>query len=234
MKYHKYFETNGIKGTLGKFPIIYNFIIKLGIIIGKIFLKKKYQNIIIGQDKKILGNMITNIISQGLNISSLNPIILGIRSTPVVVYLIKISKVHLGLIILASHNPFYYNVFKIFINVIKINNQIEKIIEDNISNIFAISQFLISKKNNFFVFYKFEKRYIKYCIKYLPNSLNRLKIIIDYTNGATFNIVPKIFKKFNNSIILLGINSNRININDKCGVTNLKILKKKSLNITQI
>ncbi|QJC38776.1 hypothetical protein GJU05_01575 [Enterobacteriaceae endosymbiont of Donacia fulgens] len=131
------------------------------------------------------------------------------------------------MIISLSHNPFYYNGFKIFINSIKINNQIEKIIADKISNIFSISQFLISKKNNFYIFYKTEKKYIKYCTQYLPNSLNILKIIINCVNRAIFNIVPKIFKKFNNSIIFLEINPNVININDKCGATDLKILKKK-------
>ncbi|QJC38227.1 hypothetical protein GJU04_01570 [Enterobacteriaceae endosymbiont of Donacia marginata] len=75
MKYHKYFGTDEIKCTLGKLQINYSFIIKLDIVIEKIFFKKKYQNIIIGQYTIISGH-ITNIISQDLNISGLNLIYL--------------------------------------------------------------------------------------------------------------------------------------------------------------
>ncbi len=218
-KRNNIFGTDGIRGRYGDFPLDKDSISKIGNIIGELFNRKK---IIIGRDTRESSDTIFDILTNTIN-DKVKIINIGIASTPMVSYLTKTEKASLGISITASHNPYHDNGLKFF------NSDGEKI-EDHLKNIIS-NEFLKKNKINFYSENKIinEKhlinKYIDFVIKGMKLNNTNKKILIDAANGATFEIVEKIFSKLNIKYKIINNNPDGKNINKNCGSTHIEKLK---------
>lgn len=221
-----YFGTDGIRGKVGTKPITPDFLLKLGWAIGQTLAKYGSRKVIIGTDTRISSCMLKSLLEAGIASSGASSFFIGVMPTPGVSYLTRVFFAEVGIVISASHNPFYYNGIKIF--SIK-GDKISNIIENNIvlkmkKKINCVSSLKLGAN---ITIKDAKSLYINFCknsfSKYL--NLKKLKIVVDCSNGATFNIAPKILKDLGANIIKINCNPNGININHNCGTTNIKNLQ---------
>ena len=111
----QYFGTDGIRGTVGKAPITPEFMLKLGWAAGKVFAQDEgRQKILIGKDTRISGYMFESALEAGLSASGVDVMLLGPMPTPAIAYLTRTYRAAAGIVISASHNPYYDNGIKFF------------------------------------------------------------------------------------------------------------------------
>lgn len=108
----KYFGTDGVRGKVGEYPITPDFVMKLGWAAGKVLSKKGTKKVLIGKDTRISGYMLESALEAGLSAAGLKAILMGPMPTPAVAYLTRTFRAEAGIVISASHNPFYDNGIK--------------------------------------------------------------------------------------------------------------------------
>ncbi len=232
----KYFGTDGIRGKVDIFPMTSDFALKLGIAIAKTLKKenKEKYKVIIGKDTRISGDMLESALINGLKIGGIEEVIsLGIITTPAVAILTKHMRSDLGIMITASHNPYYDNGIKLFdSNGIKFPDDKEEEIEEIIDSILE-NNFLIEEKNIKKLTETDEKIYKEKYIEYIKSTfpkdstLNGLKIVLDCANGGGYKIAPVVFWELGAEVVTIGTEPNGTNINDGCGSTRPELLQKK-------
>lgn len=114
MSEHKYFGTDGIRGKVGEAPITPDFVLKLGWAAGKVLARHGSKQIIIGKDTRISGYMLESALEAGLAAAGLSAAFTGPMPTPAIAYLTRTFRAEAGIVISASHNPFYDNGIKFF------------------------------------------------------------------------------------------------------------------------
>lgn len=230
MSSKKYFGTDGIRGVVGTNPITPEFFLKLGWVIGKVLANQGSKKIVLGSDTRISSFTLISALEAGVSSAGVSTYFLGVIPTPAVAYLTKFFFAEAGVVISASHNPYYYNGIKLFsIYGTKINKNIEKKIEKKIQK--KINCISSNKLGKIFKISKASNLYINFCKKSISDVLNlkKLKIILDCSNGSTYKIAPKILHQLGANLIVLNYKPNGININKKCGTNNTKYLKSKVL-----
>ena len=126
----KYFGTDGVRGKVGEMPITPDFVMKLGWAAGKVLAKQGSKKVLIGKDTRISGYMLEAALEAGLSAAGLKPVLLGPMPTPAVAYLTRTFRAEAGIVISASHNPFYDNGIKFFSTQgTKLPDEIEDAIE---------------------------------------------------------------------------------------------------------
>ena len=110
----KYFGTDGIRGYVGKPPITPEFALKLGWAAGKVFANNGTKRVLIGKDTRISGYMLETALESGLIAAGVDAGLLGPMPTPAISYLTKTFRADAGIVISASHNPYYDNGIKFF------------------------------------------------------------------------------------------------------------------------
>ena len=110
----KYFGTDGIRGLVGEFPITPDFVMKLGWAAGKVLAKQGTRKVLIGKDTRISGYMLESALEAGLSAAGIKAVLLGPMPTPAVAYLTRAFRAEAGVVISASHNPYYDNGIKFF------------------------------------------------------------------------------------------------------------------------
>ena len=237
MQKRRLFGTDGIRGTSNVWPIVPELVVKLGIAVGKILKrKKKNQNsplVIIGKDTRICGYIIEMALTSGLCSAGVNVKLLGPAPTPAVAYLSRSLVADLGIVLTASHNPYFDNGIKFFsAQGIKIDTDLEREIETLVfdeKNTYSknISSSLIGKA---FRVDDASSRYIEFLKLAIKNQqLSKVKIILDCANGAAYKIAPTIFQELGAEVICLNNHPNGININENCGSEHPKILQENVL-----
>ncbi len=209
----KYFGTDGIRGKSNKFPIERSFLFKLAIAICKS--KRNVKKILIGRDTRESGSKVENFLYNGFYSNNTECHSIGVASTPIVSFYTKKFKYDFGIVISASHNPYYDNGIKIFKkNGEKLSDFEELKIERIIDTLEVIPKFnrkIKKKKINF-------EDYKVYLKKRFPKLIDiNLKIVIDCANGAVFKFAPNFFNDYGAKIIPYSIKPNGVNINKKCG-----------------
>ncbi len=230
----KYFGTDGIRGKVDIFPMTSDFASKLGLAIAKILKKenKEKYKIIIGRDTRISGNMLETALINGLKTGGIEEILqLGVITTPAVATLTKFTQSDLGIMITASHNPYYDNGIKLFdSNGVKFPDDKEEEIETIIDSILVDNLLMEGdiKKVAEIDENIYKKEYIDYMKStFSTNStLSGIKIILDCANGAAYKIAPLVFRKLGAEVITIGVEPNGTNINDGCGSTKPELLQK--------
>lgn len=214
----KYFGTDGIRGRVGIFPITPEFVLKLGWAFGKVLAEKNQKKVLIGKDTRISGYMFESAFEAGLVSAGIDTIILGPMPTPAVAYLIKKFEADSGVVISASHNPYYDNGIKFFNEEgCKLSDEIEHKIE------FYLEEPLsVVKSENFGKASRIKNSaayYIDFCKKtfHLGESLKEFKIVLDCAHGATYHIAPKIFSELGATVISLNVEPDGLNINHQAG-----------------
>lgn len=230
----KYFGTDGIRGKANVFPMTADFMLKLGLAIAKILQinNSKKTSVVIGKDTRLSCYMLESALTAGLTAGGINEVFLiGPIPTPGIAMLVRSMRCDLGIMISASHNPYYDNGIKLFdSNGIKfpdkIEEEIERVIDNGISCNLPIENKLgrAWRSDN----YIYQQRYIEYVKSSFPKSLDLqgLKIVVDCANGATYKVAPTVFWELGANVIKIGCQPNGMNINDGYGSTKPQTLQK--------
>ena len=220
----KYFGTDGIRGTVNKGNINGQMFFKFGLAAGTYFknLKKTKQTTIIAKDTRLSGYTLEPALVSGLASAGMHVYTLGPLPTNGLAMLTKSMKANMGIMITASHNPFYDNGLKLFgPDGLKLSDKIEKKIEKLIDSKIIKN---LSKPEILGRVKRLEdgnEKYIKILKSNFPNNfrLYGLKIVIDCGNGAGYKSGPKLLKSLGAKVISIGTSPNGLNINEKCGST---------------
>ncbi|HBO22207.1 MULTISPECIES: phosphoglucosamine mutase [unclassified Providencia] len=230
MSNRKYFGTDGIRGKVGDSPITPDFVLKLGWAAGKVLARHGSRKIIIGKDTRISGYMLESSLEAGLAAAGLSASFTGPMPTPAVAYLTRTFRAEAGIVISASHNPYYDNGIKFFsIDGTKLPDEVEEAIEAEMEKpITCVESAELGRANRIV---DAAGRYIEFCKGTFPSeqSLASLKVVIDCANGATYHIAPNVFRELGAEVITIGCDPNGININEECGATDVRMLQAKVL-----
>ncbi|UDG81527.1 Phosphoglucosamine mutase [Candidatus Profftia lariciata] len=226
MSERKYFGTDGIRGKVGKCPINPDFILKLGWAAGKVLSQHGSRKIIIGKDTRISGYMLESALEAGISAAGLSTLLTGSMPTPAIAYLTKIFRAEAGIVISASHNPYYDNGIKFFsIHGTKLTDEVEEAIEAEMEKpMTCVKSAKLGKASRII---DASSRYIEFCKSTFPSNLNMndLKIVVDCANGATYNIAPNVLRELGATVITINCRPNGININQECGSTDIRQLQ---------
>ncbi len=220
MKPRKYFGTDGIRGRTGQFPITADFALKLGWAVGKVLAQDGHGKVLIGQDTRVSGHMLSAALEAGMTASGLDVFLLGPMPTPGVAYLTRSLGAQIGVVVSASHNPYYDNGIKFFNSDGK---KLPELTECHIENLLEQSFETVDSKNIGKQNYLKDAagRYIEFCKQSFSKKLDLrgIKIVVDCANGATSHIAPHVFTELGADVIAIHHQPDGFNINAQCGST---------------
>lgn len=220
----KYFGTDGIRGKVGEPPITADFLLKLGWAAGRVFANKNDDFVLVGKDTRISGYMFESALEAGLTAAGMGTQLLGPMPTPGIAYLTRTLRAQAGIVISASHNPYYDNGIKFFSRQgTKLPDEIELEIEHYLdAPINTVESARLGKARRL---KDVSGRYIEFCKASIPSTLNlNLKVVIDCAHGATYHIAPHVFSEVGLDVITIGTDPDGININENCGATHPEVL----------
>lgn len=221
----KYFGTDGIRGKVGESAINPEFVTKLGWAAGKVLAGHGTNKVLIGKDTRISGYMLESALEAGLSAAGINIGLLGPMPTPAIAYLTKTFRSEAGIVISASHNPYYDNGIKFFsADGFKLDDDIEIAIEammDEPMTCVASNKLGKATRIN-----DAAGRYIEFCKGTFPSdlSLKGMKIVVDCAHGATYHIAPLVLSELGAEVIEIGTSPNGLNINDRVGATSMRAI----------
>ncbi|PJC86152.1 phosphoglucosamine mutase [Vibrio sp. HA2012] len=228
MSERRYFGTDGVRGKVGQFPITPDFVLKLGWAAGRVLAQQGTKQVIIGKDPRISGYMLESALEAGLAAAGLKATLTGPMPTPAIAYLTQTFRAEAGIVISASHNPFYDNGIKFFSSEgTKLPDEVELAIEAELDKeLQCVDSAELGKAMRL---NDAAGRYIEFCKGTFPKQLNlsKLKIVVDCANGATYHIAPAVFGELGADIIAMGVEPNGININEEVGATDVRALQKR-------
>jgi len=234
MTERKYFGTDGIRGKANKFPMDAMTAMKVGMAAGIVLKNGKHKNrVVVGKDTRLSGYMIESALTAGFNSVGVDVFLIGPIPTPGVAMLTKSMRCDLGVVISASHNPYFDNGIKLFD---KHGRKFPDDIESKIEEVLGeedLSKYLVdgdkigraTRSDND----KYQQRYIEYVKNTFPKNLTLegIKIVLDCANGASYKVAPTILWELGAEVITIGDKPTGLNINDKCGSTDVGMLQKK-------
>ena len=230
MANRKYFGTDGVRGKVGTYPITPDFALKLGWAAGKVLASQGSRTVLIGKDTRISGYMLESALEAGLAAAGLSAAFTGPMPTPAIAYLTRTFRAEAGIVISASHNPYYDNGIKFFSSQgTKLPDDIEEAIEAMLDQpMDCVESADLGKASRIS---DAAGRYIEFCKSTFPAhlGLDGYKIVVDCANGATYHIAPNVLRELGAEVIEIGTDPNGININEKCGATDVKALQEKVL-----
>ena len=221
---NKYFGTDGIRGTVNTGNITGEKFFKFGLASGTFFKnqKKNKQIAVIAKDTRLSGYTLEPALVSGLVSGGMNVFTLGPLPTNGLAMLTKLMKANMGIMITASHNPYFDNGLKLFgpdgMKLSdKIEKKIEKLIDAKNTKQLTNPKFLGRVKR----LEDANDKYINILKGNFPKNFNLkgLKIVLDCANGACYKAAPKLLNELGAKVISIGIEPNGLNINDKCGST---------------
>ena len=226
----KYFGTDGIRGRANTLPMTGEIALKVGMAAGEYFTRGRHKhNVVIGKDTRLSGYLIEPSLTAGFISMGMNVFLVGPMPTPAISMLTRSMRCDVGVMISASHNSYEDNGIKLFNpNGSKLNDKNELEIEKLIDDDKKLKKHLVDSK-------KLGRakriedaagRYLEFVKSTFPNnqSLNKLKIVIDCANGASYQVAPRALWELGADVIPIGCNPDGTNINFKCGSTYPKLM----------
>ncbi|RUO41414.1 phosphoglucosamine mutase [Pseudidiomarina aestuarii] len=230
MSQRKYFGTDGVRGRVGEFPITPDFAVKLGWAAGTVLSASGNYRVLMGKDTRISGYMLESALEAGLLSAGVSVEFLGPMPTPAVAYLTRNFRAAAGIVISASHNPYYDNGIKFFSDIGSklpdhVEAEIERLLDEPIKCVPSEDMGRASRIGDA------PGRYIEFCKSVFPSdlSLRGMRIVVDCAHGATYHIAPDVLRELGADIWEIGTEPNGVNINEKCGATHLDALREKVL-----
>lgn len=227
----KYFGTDGIRGRVGQAPITPDFVMRLGYAAGKVLLEKvempsgERPSVLIGKDTRLSGYMLESALEAGFAAAGVDVCLVGPIPTPAVAYLTRALRLQAGIVISASHNPYYDNGIKFFsAQGTKLPDDVECAIEEAIDQpMNCVSPAELGRARRID---DARGRYIEFCKSTFPNDLDLrgLKIVVDCAHGAAYHTAPNVFHELGAEVVTIGALPNGLNINDGFGATSPKAL----------
>ena len=228
----QYFGTDGIRGEVGKFPIVPDFVMRLGYAAGQVLAKNAgihgKPTVLIGKDTRVSGYLLEAALEAGFSAAGVDVMLCGPMPTPAVAYLTRTLRLSAGVVISASHNPYHDNGIKFFsANGDKLDDAVELQIEAALNETMnCVDSAHLGKAKRLD---DATGRYIEFCKSTFPNhlSLHGLKLVVDCAHGAAYHIAPHVFHELGAEVVSIGIHPNGKNINDGVGATAPKSLIEK-------
>jgi phosphoglucosamine mutase len=221
----RYFGTDGVRGKVGSAPITPDFVLRLGYAAGKVLAGSAAASgprpaVLIGKDTRISGYMLEASLEAGLSAAGIDVMLAGPMTTPGIAYLTRALRLAAGVVISASHNPYYDNGIKFFsADGNKLPDEVETQIEEQLElplDCAPSAQLGRARRLD-----DARGRYIEFCKSTFPQafSLRGLKLVVDCANGAAYDIAPHVFHELGADVIPIGVSPNGFNINDGVGAT---------------
>lgn len=223
----KYFGTDGIRGKVGTPPITPDFVLKLGWAAGQVFANEEHNFVLVGKDTRISGYMFESALEAGLTAAGVGTRLVGPMPTPAIAYLTRTLHAKAGIVISASHNPFYDNGIKFFsAQGTKLPDDMERKIEAYLE--LPITTVDSSKLGKAKRVVDASGRYIEFCKASVPTGMtfDGMKIVVDCANGATYHVAPHVFTELGANVITIGAEPDGLNINEGFGATSPENLQK--------
>lgn len=229
----QYFGTDGIRGRVGESVITPEFVMRLGYAAGRVLASHEHlpagkrPSVLIGKDTRISGYMLEASLEAGLSAAGVDVLLTGPMPTPAVAYLTRALRAQAGIVISASHNPYYDNGIKFFsAQGSKLPDEIEFAIEAELGKPMQVmdsAQLGKAKRVD-----DAAGRYVEFCKSTFPNHLDLrgLKIVLDCAHGATYHVAPPVFHELGADVIAIGNHPDGLNINDQVGSTHPQALQK--------
>lgn len=196
--------------------------LKLGWAAGRVLSRNGTNKVIIGKDTRISGYLFESAMEAGLSAAGLSVMLMGPMPTPAVAYLTRTFRAEAGVVISASHNPYYDNGIKFFsADGSKLADEIELDIERELEKpLVCVESHLLGKVSRID---DAPGRYIEYCKGHFPadQTLHGLKIVVDCAHGATYHIAPNVFRELGAEVIAIGVSPDGLNINHEVGATSM-------------
>lgn len=218
----KYFGTDGIRGIVGGQQINAEFALRLGYAAGVVLAEKQHTmarpTVVIGKDTRISGYMLESALEAGLSAAGVDVLLAGPVPTPAVAYLTRTLRLSAGIVISASHNPYYDNGIKFFSSQgMKLPDEVELAIEELLDK--PIGCVASDKLGRASRITDAAGRYIEFCKSTFPNDLNLsgFKIVVDAANGAAYHIAPHVFRELGAEVVEIGCSPDGFNINEGVG-----------------
>lgn len=227
----KYFGTDGVRGRVGQSPITPDFVMRLGYSAGKALLEQggmpvgDRPAVLIGKDTRLSGYMLESALEAGFSAAGVEVCLVGPLPTPAVAYLTRALRLQAGIVISASHNPYYDNGIKFFsAQGTKLPDDVEQAIEAGLDQPMVCAPPAALGRVR-----RIEDargRYIEFCKSTFPGDLDLrgLKIVVDCAHGAAYHIAPSVFHELGAEVVSIGVQPNGLNINDAVGATAPKAL----------
>jgi phosphoglucosamine mutase len=222
----KYFGTDGVRGEVGKLPITPDFVMRLGFAAGTTLVAREHlpsgehPAVLIGKDTRISGYMLEAALEAGFAAAGVDVCLVGPMPTPAVAYLTRALRLQAGVVISASHNPYYDNGIKFFsAQGTKLPDAVEREIENRLEQpMSCMESARLGKARRID---DAAGRYIEFCKSTFPAELDLrgLRIVLDCAHGASYHIAPKVFHELGAEVISVGVAPNGLNINDAVGAT---------------
>ncbi|NKI19091.1 phosphoglucosamine mutase [Spongiibacter sp. KMU-166] len=224
----KYFGTDGVRGRVGEGPINPEFVLKLGWAVGQVFAREGRSTVLIGKDTRISGYMFESALEAGLVAAGVDVKLLGPMPTPAIAYLTRTFKAKAGIVISASHNPYYDNGIKFFSgNGTKLDDAVEAAIEAAIElPMTTVDSGALGRVKRID---DAAGRYIEYCKSTAGSELDLhgMKIVLDCAHGATYHVAPAVFSELGAKVSVIGGDPDGLNINADVGSTHPAALQKR-------
>jgi len=232
-----YFGTDGIRGKFGKMPITPDFILKLGYATGQVLIAnndnpERKPSVVIGKDTRLSGYVIEGALQAGFNAAGVDVHLLGPLPTPAIAHLTRSFHADAGVVISASHNPYYDNGIKFFsADGKKLTDQMQNAINDKLQIIMSAADdegdsllMPILDPAQLGKNYRIgdaKGRYIEFCKGSFPYQydLSQLKIVVDCANGAGYSVAPRVMRELGATVIAINNTPDGLNINADCGST---------------
>ena len=227
----RYFGTDGIRGLVGESPITPDFVLKLGWACGRVFARNASGrgrcSVIIGKDTRVSGYMFESALEAGLVAAGVDVKLLGPMPTPAVALMTRTQNADAGIVISASHNPYFDNGIKFFsAQGAKLADDIELAIEEELDRpLVCVPSDKIGKVLRLV---DAAGRYIEFCKATVPEgfSLRGLRIAVDCAHGATYSIAPNVLAELGADVVPIGVSPDGFNINEGVGSTDMSCLAK--------
>lgn len=221
----RYFGTDGVRGEVGQEPMTAEFALRLASAAAQVFVPEG-GTVLIGKDTRVSGYMFESALEAGFVAAGADVLLLGPLPTPGIAYLNQVFKADLGVVISASHNPYFDNGIKFFDgNGAKLTDEIEQQIES-----FLDQPAITSKSDRLGQAKRIDSartRYQEFCASTFPADLDLdgMKVVFDGANGAGYKVGPRTLTDLGAEVITIGCSPNGRNINKGCGSTELGLLK---------
>lgn len=224
----KIFGTDGVRGKAGV-DITAMVALRLGIAAGLYFQKDSIGNrILVGKDTRRSGYMVENALVSGLTAVGMDVIQVGPMPTPAIAFLTEDMRCDAGIMISASHNPYFDNGIKFFDKYgFKLDETKEQEIESlyhskDLEKHYKVGTEIGASKRIDDVI----GRYIVHIKNSFPKhlTLQGVRIVLDCANGAAYKVAPSVFEELGADVIVLSDSPNGSNINENCGAMHPNVL----------
>ncbi len=228
----KLFGTDGVRGKANEYPMTPEVALRIGKAVGRIFSNhgSSRNMVVIGKDTRISGYMLESALVAGICSMGANAYLLGPMPTPGISFITKNMRADAGVVISASHNPYYDNGIKIFTEEgLKLDDELERKIEE-----LVLSEDINGDPKRIGKAYRIEDALGRYIVHlkmcFPPNeTLDGVRVVLDCANGATYRVAPLVFSELGAQVVAINCQPNGYNINENCGAVHPEGMAKRTV-----